>query len=145
MSDLIERQAAIDALDCINGAEEVLRALPSAQPEQKWIPCIERLPDNRVDVLICYRVWQQYAKRYVYAIVNGWYARKYSVNENVFSEWEADCDYKEDEDEFYIQEGWYEFTTQGNGDLMNWYIGGAEVVAWMPLPEPYKGETDETY
>jgi hypothetical protein len=33
MSDLIERQAAIDALDCINGVEEVLRALPSVQPE----------------------------------------------------------------------------------------------------------------
>ena len=33
MNDLIYRQAAIDALDCINGTEEVLRSLPSAQPE----------------------------------------------------------------------------------------------------------------
>ena len=33
MSDLISRQDAIDALDCINGVEEVLRALPSVQPE----------------------------------------------------------------------------------------------------------------
>ena len=56
-----------------------------------------------------------------------------------FSEWEADCDYDEDEDELYIHEGWYEFTTQGNADLMNWYIN-AEVVAWMPLPEPYREE-----
>jgi len=32
MDDLISRQAAIDALDCINGAEEVLRSIPSAQP-----------------------------------------------------------------------------------------------------------------
>ena len=31
--DLIDRQVAIDALDCINGAEEVLRALPSVQPD----------------------------------------------------------------------------------------------------------------
>lgn len=31
--DCVERQAAIDALDCINGTEEVLRSLPSAQPE----------------------------------------------------------------------------------------------------------------
>jgi len=31
--DLISRKAAIDALDCINGVEEVLRALPSAQPD----------------------------------------------------------------------------------------------------------------
>ena len=35
MDDLISRQAAIDALDCINGAEEVLKALPPAKPEQK--------------------------------------------------------------------------------------------------------------
>ena len=40
MDDLVSRQAAIDALDCITGAEEVLRALPPAQPERKrgkWI------------------------------------------------------------------------------------------------------------
>lgn len=32
--DTISRQAAIDALDCINGTEEVLRSLPSTQPER---------------------------------------------------------------------------------------------------------------
>lgn len=32
--DTIYRQDAIDALDCINGTEEVLRSLPSAQSEQ---------------------------------------------------------------------------------------------------------------
>lgn len=108
------------------------------QPEQIWIPCDERLPENRVSVIVCFREWQQYAKRYVYSIVVGWYARKHSVHENVFSDWEADCEYDEIEDEYYIEEGWYEFTTQGNGDLMNWYIN-ADVIAWMPLPEPYQG------
>ena len=34
MQDLISRQAAIDALDCINGTEEVLRSLPPAQPDE---------------------------------------------------------------------------------------------------------------
>ena len=32
MDKLISQQAAIDALDCINGTEEVLRSLPSVQP-----------------------------------------------------------------------------------------------------------------
>lgn len=39
-TNLIDCQAAIDALDCINGVEEVLRSLPSVQPESKtgkWI------------------------------------------------------------------------------------------------------------
>ena len=57
MQDLISRQAAIDELvkmlsDCFYADEEVLDAvkttlkeLPSAQPEQRWIPCSERLPE----------------------------------------------------------------------------------------------------
>ena len=32
--DIIYRQDAIDALDCINGTEEVLRSLPPAQPTE---------------------------------------------------------------------------------------------------------------
>ena len=41
VGDTISRQAAIDALDCINGVEEVLRSLPTIQPERKkgeWLP-----------------------------------------------------------------------------------------------------------
>ena len=37
MKDTIYRQDAIEALDCISGVEEVLRSLPSAQPEIKEI------------------------------------------------------------------------------------------------------------
>ena len=139
---LIEKQAAIDAAKhaWAKGLEpsQYIEIIPPAPPEQKWIPCSERLPENRVSVIVCFREWQQYAKRYVYSIVVGWYARKHSVHENVFYDWEADCEYDEIEDEYYIEEGWYEFTTQGNGDLMNWYIN-ADVIAWMPLPEPYQG------
>lgn len=160
--DAISRQAAIDAILAVTGnssvrelyehvqehglsdmwsggvnaAIDIIIAVPSAQ---RWIPCSEKLPDNRVSVIVCYREWQQYAKRYAYTIVVGWYAREHSVKENVFSEWEDDCDYNEEDDEYYIREGWYEFTTQGNSDLFSWYIN-AEVIAWMPLPEPPEGE-----
>ena len=40
VGDTISRQAAIDALDCISGVEEVLRSLPPAQPEREegeWV------------------------------------------------------------------------------------------------------------
>ncbi len=55
MSDLISRREAIDALDKIGSldtnadkiyARELFKALPSAQSEQQWIPCSERLPDK---------------------------------------------------------------------------------------------------
>ena len=56
-TDLINRQQAIDALDCINGTEEVLRSLPSAQPELQWIPCSERMPETGVEVLTYYEAF----------------------------------------------------------------------------------------
>lgn len=47
MSDLIERQAAIDAIsrDMMGGLnyKRIIEGLPSAQ---QWIPCSERLPDK---------------------------------------------------------------------------------------------------
>jgi len=50
--DLISRQAAIDAVmgeptdaHYPSWYAERLEQLPSAQPEQKWIPCSERLPE----------------------------------------------------------------------------------------------------
>ena len=66
MSDTISRQAAIDAVEhitssmsvCVNtdechGMKRMQRQavielanLPSAQPEQRWIPCSERLPEE---------------------------------------------------------------------------------------------------
>ena len=45
--DLISRQAAIDALECINGVEDVLRSLPTVQSEPKeghWIQYDKRFP-----------------------------------------------------------------------------------------------------
>ena len=66
MNDLISRQAAIDALielyeyqrdidpteaaDLVRRgiclAEKKIEQLPSAQPEQRWIPCSERCPEQ---------------------------------------------------------------------------------------------------
>ena len=68
MSDLISRQAAIrwvktecnpygnPTLDFESGKKviEHLEQMPSAQPEQRWIPCSERLPEVYKDVLICW-------------------------------------------------------------------------------------------
>lgn len=59
MSDLISRQAAIDALiewyGCepsdIGAFEDIIEKMPSAQ---WWIPCSERLPEVYKDVLICW-------------------------------------------------------------------------------------------
>ena len=66
MDDLISRQTAIDALmeimDRPNHADflytdeicKTLNELPSTQPEPKWIPVMERLPEIKQRVLITY-------------------------------------------------------------------------------------------
>ena len=110
MKDLIDRQDAINALnklDVSDGVgissvacclqEEAIRSienLPSAQPEQRWIPCSERLPEYGEAVL--------------------------TINE--------------DED--------YEINHIIDEDNGEWFCDG--VIAWMPLPEPYREDDHET-
>ena len=152
MSDLISRQAAIDAIkeirdkiwdvdipsptvpeyiehhqqmvhlmnECDNKLHE-LYLLPSAQPEQRWIPFKTRpltkeekeehpewdgildckLPDDGQRILINVSVRGHESVQY---------------------------------DEFYTDDGSY---------LDSGYEIGTEATAWMPLPEPYKTESED--
>ena len=66
MSDLVDRQAAVDVLIALgdwykdNNARRVVHQcicalyddVPSAQPVQRWIPVSERLPDSGEIVLV---------------------------------------------------------------------------------------------
>lgn len=112
--DVISRQAAIDALlelyeyqasldpteaaDLVRQgvylAEKKIEKLPSAQPEQRWIPCSERLPE----------------KCGVYLVSDG--------NKVWLCEWVH----------IVMVHGW-------NNDVRN-----PMIIAWMPRPEPWKGE-----
>ena len=128
MSDLISRQAAIDALDQIfDRCEEIeahlpkgdpdrtgykmypdymtvwkyLHQLPSAQPEKRWIPCSERLPEEGVNVLLCIKDWESQKTKIVVSL-----RRDYNY--------------------------WDGLGRDIRGDI-----------AWMPLPEAYKEGADE--
>ena len=101
--DTISRQAAIDALKRAevltkafgyHNVIDTIRELPSAEPEQRWIPCEERLPENRVYVLVTYR--------YEYGLID------HGIT-------------------------WY-------GEAEKKWNTSREIIAWKPLPEPWKGE-----
>ena len=147
MSDLISRQAAIDALrlipcdlgkreleDAIKAVEQLPSArteplmirvnneltkeeyeklmhdikdapivlLPSAQPEQRWIPCGERLPEDNSDILVTYVEKDEKRIAPVNYGCGTWF----------------DC-------------------------FFNKVLDQVGVLAWMPLPEPYEAESED--
>ena len=127
MNDLISRQAAIDATwfepsytDPLNVLTEVrdrLKALPSAQPEPRWIPCSERLPEEYGEFLVT--MTEKAKAKDLGFDIDETYIRKMRYNSN----------------------GW-----QLPRHIPSWINEAVkdEVLAWMPLPEPYKERrTDE--
>jgi len=136
--DLISRQAVIDRInkqrehlqpdiypqDEIGDAAyricaEFIARLPSAQSEQRWIPCSERLPEEDVEVLITYRYKEGEGDTSLADIDITTYGQMYFGGNKVgnHKHWRQPFEYFE---------------------------SNYEVVAWMPLPEPYKdGEHDE--
>ena len=93
MADLIDRQAAIDALSTPHGILYSIRTvegLPSVQPERKWIPVTERPPEKQGEYLVT---------------TDG------SHNEVI-------------DIALFMSDGWHKAST---------------ILAWMPLPEAYKG------
>ena len=116
MRDLIDRQAAIDALVAEartvdshyleseriiheSDAVEVISMLPSAQSKTgRWIPCSERLPEEFGEYLV--------TKKAI-----GWNCEEYNSNDIAY----------------FDNEGFHK---------------ADKVIAWMPLPEPWKGEED---
>ena len=142
MDDLIDRQAAIDAIaNCtICGDEKTLRAyvakhnldnewsggvleainavedLPSAQPELRWIPCSERLPEEYGEFLVT--MTEKAKAKDLGFDIDETYIRKMRYNSN----------------------GW-----QLPRHIPSWINEAVkdEVLAWMPLPEPYQEEGEK--
>ena len=144
MDDLISRQAAIDALCAVCGKacdkskfvynapqdEQVilcpehycLCTLPSAQPEQRWIPFktrpltkAEKEEHPEWDGILDCKLPDDGQRILVSVSVRGHESVQY--------------------DEFYTDDGSY---------LDSGYEIGTEATAWMPLPEPWRGGQDET-
>ena len=140
MSDTISRQAAIDAVfslceDCDSGycgscrvnypgekdVIKVIRNLPPAQPEQRWIlfktrPLTKEEKEEHPEwdgILDC-KLPDDGQRILVNVSVRGHESVQY--------------------DEFYTDDGSY---------LDSGYEIGTEATAWMPLPEPYEPEQKE--
>lgn len=140
MHDLISRQAAIDEIDewikafRENGHKESsadacliqdgIIQLPSVQPEQ-WIPCSERLPEDLAEVNV---TWVNHKPESYYGFMKDKPMTATAV---------------------YYRGKWYWFSCLCT-DMLSEYgknpldqmDDAIEVIAWMSLPEPYKGEQE---
>lgn len=126
--DLIYRQDVIKTvtdwlMDLFMDAENVkpltdrILELPSAQPEQRWIPCSERLPEVHESGNSFSGLFMQSKPVLVYGVPE--------YEENAGFHVVTYCDDLDG-------------NTYWSTELDAVTING--VTAWMPLPEPYKGE-----
>ena len=135
MSDLISRQAAIDALHMHlmyrmgtdsnkKRLDDWINSLPSAQAEQ-WIPCSERLPENNDPVNV---TWVNHNPEVYYADIKD---KPFTATAH------------------YHNGRWYWFSSVTQ-DYLNEYDvwtpdlvdKDVEITAWMPIPEPYREDIE---
>lgn len=83
------------------------------------------LPDNQRYVIACGRNFFGKIRR-----IRAYYVPKFCLTEDNF-EFEGDYDYCEENDLFYVPQGWYEANEM---EEINWKVD-FEILCWWELPE----------
>jgi hypothetical protein len=122
--DLISRQAVLDLIaDYDLSMGQVVRGihvLPPVKPQEpRWIPVSEKLPNDRDWYLGIFKEPD-----------TGW------INPLPFI-----CDYVGNKTKATTKEHWILRGFTDRDERIDYYVN-LECVAWMPLPEPYKAESE---
>ena len=112
---------------------ELEKELEAAKTDTKWISVNERMPDSSELCLLACKSTCYNGKTYRY-VCDGFYAERWKEEEANDGSGDQAIEYNEDDDEYYLCEGWYERIH--NWDDYNSIVISDTVTHWMPLPEP---------
>lgn len=101
---------------------------------QEWRDAKTDPPESGEHVLLCCEV-KPTGSRYV---CDGYYAAKHTEIASSCGD-DIACEYSEEDDEYYLLEGWYEVIK--NWDDYSSIVIADFVVGWMPLPDRLKEES----
>ena len=137
-ADIIEELSAKLASANMERSEQYYKDIPDTNVG-KWIPVSEKLPDPETEVIVL-------AKRkfkggdFRHIITTAIYEDGTVLeNDSIWHWYDLDGEWNEEEDCYIIPEGWWEYRHYNMDEVYDNAIDD-EVVAWQPLPEPYKGE-----
>lgn len=113
-------------------------AITALQEYQPWIPVSERLPESGKEVLmnVAYnnRNQSEYDK-----VAKGFYVESFSIKEETWSDFTGNEDYCEEDDTYYIRQGWYSVCNFVDDFSYIDVPSGFTVTHWKPLSAPPKG------
>ena len=126
----------VENLICFGDAVEILDQV-AEEYNNGWISVEERLPEVETEVLICAR--RKYRDGSYRDIITTAMYEDGTVRENdsCWSWEDIDDEWDEDEDCLIIPESWWENKYYNADGELNHAVDD-EVIAWQPLPEPYK-------
>ena len=119
IGDLCNQCRHNDAEEMEGIRDRLIKRLLEKNKNYEWIPVWERLPEKRGDYLV---TQEATFTDYVYISVAGYALNLYDVDEYDFADKK--------------RSGWYEYDSEWG------YRELDDVIAWMPLPEPYRTESE---
>lgn len=99
----------------------------------EWISVKDRLPEAEIEVLVSVKHGNKHNVITTAIYEDG----KVSNEESNWNWQDIDFEYDEENDQYLIPEGWWEYRHYNPDDVYNNGIDG-KVTHWMPLPEPPK-------
>lgn len=115
--------------------EYVKRLVQNQTTASPWHRVEDGLPDDEVPVLAM--LHNTYGRNVVLKLCHIGHHKR-TTEEYGWQEYEGETEYDEENDCFWIPEGWWE--SNYHEDNLNWEINETDgaITHWMPLPEPPK-------